>query len=135
MGSFTPIRPDVAELHEAWKRAVGKTGHKLRGGTTDLDAETLAEAIDLHGMPECMAVLTVAMADGKVNGTTDEHKEKHDSIRYIFGNEQTFARLLQAAQTARKPRVMGSGKGPLERAMTANPDTSDVYDPTRGATQ
>lgn len=130
--SFRPMRADVTELHEAWRRTTGKTGHKLRGGAMDLEATTLADAIDLHGLADCLAILRVAMQDGMVNGSADEKRQKHDSIRYLFGNEQTFSRLLMAAQ---KSAQKSAGNGALERAMTAEPDTSDVYVPSSGSPQ
>lgn len=127
--SFLPIRPDVLALHADWKRTTGLTAHRLKG-PTDYDAVTLAEAIDLHGLPLCRTALSVAMADSMVNGDADDKGKPHKSIGYIFGNGQTFARLVQAAESRTK-KLHGYGVGALERAMTAEPDTSDVYVPTR----
>ena len=72
-------------------------GHKFRRAD-DLDAETLAEAIDAHGEAVCLLVCEHAPNDRMVNGTGDERGLKHDSIKYIFGNTQAFARILREAQ-------------------------------------
>jgi hypothetical protein len=72
-------------------------GHKFRRAD-DLDAETLAEALDAHGESDCNVVCDHANNDRMVNGTGDERGLKHDSIKYIFGNPQTFARILREAQ-------------------------------------
>lgn len=132
--SFLPVSSEVSDLHEAWKRTTGLSAHRLKG-PTDLDAVTLSDAIELHGLALCKQALSVAMADSMVNGTGDERGTPHKSIAYIFGNSQTFARLVQASEKANRPRAMGTGRGPLERAMAAKPDTSDVYVPTPKAAQ
>jgi len=116
--SFVAVRDDVRRLHERWQRATGLTGHRLRGGATDIDATLLAEALDLHGEADCVLVADACMRDRMVNGEADERGEKHRSIRYIFGNEQTFARILEAAQDmpATAPR---SADDEFEAAMEA----------------
>lgn len=88
-------REDVQRLHEAWKRHCDFPRHKLRsvyGG----DAALLAEAIDEYGMANCLLVAKYAPDDGMVNGKHDDGK-RHDSIRYIFGNNDAFNRILRAA--------------------------------------
>lgn len=126
--SFGSMRADVVELHAAYKRTFGLGSHRL-AGPTDFNATILAEAIDAHGLEKCVAALGVAKADSWVNGAADKG-ERHEKISYVFGNADTLARLLRAAAEKRKnPGIMGNGFGPLERAMTAEPDTSDVYVP------
>jgi hypothetical protein len=95
-GSGPGTRKDVQELHSAWRTAFGRTGATLRHATGD-DAYALAEAIDAHGLPDCLLVAVEAPKDGWVNGQLDDKKAKHESIRYIFGNEETFSRILAAA--------------------------------------
>ena len=96
-GTGPGTRKDVLELHSAWRTAFGRTGATLRHATGD-DAYALAEAIDVHGMPDCLLVASEAPRDGMVNGTKDDKGNKHESIRYIFGNEETFSRILAAAK-------------------------------------
>ncbi len=112
------LRPDVVELHERWKRATGLRGHKLRG-PADLEATILAEAIDAHGQADCWLVADTCMRDRMVNGEIDDHGEKHLSIRYIFGNEQTFARILEAAHRASTRAPAGDADEEFEAAMNA----------------
>jgi len=89
-------RPDVQQVHDAWKRAVGKPNHRFRG-PSDLDATTIAEAIDLYGLDSCLSVANAAPRDGMVSGKSDDKRQKHDTIRYIFGNNDSFNRILEAA--------------------------------------
>lgn len=89
-------RPDVQRLHAAFKQTFGLSGHVLKP-YGDENAQYLASALDLHGEETCMRVLAFAPKDGKVSGRDDERREKHESIRYIFDNAQTFARILRAA--------------------------------------
>lgn len=101
-GKAPHLRPDVLRVHAAWQTRFGLTGHKFRG-FGDLDAAAVAEAIDLHGEPLCLRVLEFAPKDGMVSGRDDEKRVKHDSLRYIFGNAQAFARILRAADEAAPP--------------------------------
>lgn len=95
-GSAPHQRADVLRVHHAWQTRFGLTGHKFRG-FGDLDAAAVAEALDLHGEQICMRVLEFAPKDGMVSGRDDDKRVKHDSLRYIFGNAQAFARILRAA--------------------------------------
>lgn len=96
-------RPDVIRLHEAWKNTFGMSGHKFRSGSDE--PRILAEAIDSHGMADCLSALKEAPHDGMVSGIKDEKGDKHESIGYIFGNAQAFARILREAQ--KKQRESG----------------------------
>jgi hypothetical protein len=89
-------RPDVISLHKAWSVAVARPGAVLRAADGD-DAYMLAGAIEAHGMNDCLLVAKYATKDGMVNGTKDDKGSKHESIRYIFGNEETFSRILAMA--------------------------------------
>lgn len=95
-GVGSHLRADVLRVHAAWQSRFGLTGHKFRG-FGDLDAEAVAQAIDLHDEATCLRVLEFAPKDGMVSGRDDEKRVKHDSLRYIFGNAQAFARILRAA--------------------------------------
>lgn len=89
-------RPDVISLHKAWSVAVARPGAVLRAADGD-DAYMLAGAIEAHGINDCLLVAKYATKDGMVNGTKDDKGSKHESIRYIFGNEETFSRILAMA--------------------------------------
>jgi hypothetical protein len=117
--SFLPLGDDIARVHEAWRHSTGLLGHKLRG-SSDLDALTLREAIDAHGEADCLLVAGTCMSDRKVNGEADERGEQHTSIKYVFGNEHAFARILKAAQEATQKPAGGSADDAFEAAMGAN---------------
>lgn len=95
-GTQPGLRADVKQLHSAWKGALG-IATVLRGGCSQ-DAFHLADAIDAHGMANCLMVAKYAPLDGMVNGTADKNKQRHPTIAYIFGNENTFSRILTDAQ-------------------------------------
>jgi hypothetical protein len=95
-------RDDVVRLHAEWAKAVGRPGDKLK--STGDDAYTIADAIASYGVLDCLLVAKNASADGWVNGKLDKAGAKHVSIRYIFGNEETFSRILAAAKTAAAPK-------------------------------
>lgn len=119
MGSFSRLRADVVELHRAYQRTFGLSGHKLQGAS-DLNAVTLAEAIDAHGLESCLAALAVAPADRMVNGDADERGLKHEKIAYLFGNPDTLARLLRAAEErARRPARVAADDA-FDAAMEAD---------------
>lgn len=92
-------RSDVKQLHAAWKQATGLTGHSIGNNRGYLDAQALAEAIDEHGLESCLLVAKHCKLDSMVNGSGDERGQKHESIGYIFGNAQAFARILRTATT------------------------------------
>lgn len=94
--SFAQLREDVLRLHEAYRTTFGLTNHKLKN-SSDSNALILAEALDQHGEQACMLVLKHARSDGMVNGKADEKQQKHEKIAYIFGNADTFARILRDA--------------------------------------
>jgi len=104
-------RPDVLRVHAAWKQQFGLNHHRFRG-YADPEALIVATAIDVHSEAECMLVLAYAPSDAMVSGRDDPRKSKHESLGYIFGNEQTFARILRAAQDAERSKA---SEGPAER--------------------
>ena len=122
--SFASFRPDVRELHESYKQTFGLSSHKI-SGVSDLNYQTLAEAIDAHGLDACRAALRVAKLDDWVNGAAD-NGQRHEKISYVFGNPDTLARLLRAAESEAKKRRSTGG---LEASMTAEPDLSDYTEP------
>jgi hypothetical protein len=99
-GNAPKQRADVLALFEAWKATFGFTDAKLGVGIWNSDAETLAECIDAHGAEACDLVLKHAMGDGMVNGRDDDKRQAHDSIAYIFGNQNAFNRILRVARKA-----------------------------------
>jgi hypothetical protein len=118
--SFSRLRDDVTRVHEHWKASTGLSGHRLKG-SSDLDAMTLAEAIDAHGEADCMLVAATCMQDRMVNGEADERGQKHTKIQYIFGNEHTFARILKAAQETAGKSLRADADAEFEAAMGAAP--------------
>lgn len=118
-GKAAHQRPDVLRIHAAFQKRFGFTGHKFRG-YGDLDAAAVAEALDLHGEPVCLRVLEFAPSDGMVSGRDDEKRVKHDSLRYIFGNAQAFARILRAADEA-EPADRESTVSKIQRMRDADP--------------
>lgn len=99
MAGQSGSREDVRKVHESWKSAVGKPNHRFRG-PSDFDAVSIASAIDTYGLESCLAVSAHAPTDGMVNGRLDDKRIKHDSIRYIFDNNEAFNRILKSAQEA-----------------------------------
>lgn len=107
-------RPDVLRVQAAWKQQFGYDHHRFRG-YADPEALLVATAIDVHSEAECMLVLAYAPSDGMVSGRDDQRKTKHESLGYIFGNEQTFARILRAAQTAERAKTSESPSDRIAR--------------------
>lgn len=119
--SLAPLRTDVARLHEAYKRRFGLTGHKLRNAA-DPNAVDLATAIDQAGLDTCLAVLEVAPEDPMVSGKGDERGQKHEKISYLFGNPDTFARLLRAVEQRKKRANRPGIDQAFDAAMNAEPE-------------
>lgn len=90
-------RPDVNRLHDEYKRVFGLP-HRRWYSRTYSDARVLADAIDAHGIEDCLLVVNEAPNDGMVSGRDDERKAKHESIGYIFDNASAFDRILRAAK-------------------------------------
>ena len=108
-------RLDVRELFEGWKQTFGYPKAKLDVGPYSADADTIAECVDAYGMPDCRLVLKHAPNDGMVSGRDDETKQRHNSIRYIFGNQNAFNRILREAQRAEAAALSGGVSERLER--------------------
>ncbi len=89
-------RADVRRLHEAWKLACNYPNHKFRGAYS-VEARILADAIDAHGLEDCLLVAEHSPNDGWVSGKLDDKGAKHDAIGYVFGNDAAFNRILRAA--------------------------------------
>jgi hypothetical protein len=121
-------RPDVARVWEAFKRAL-KLPPKSKlglGRPWDPEAQLVADAIDAYDEATCLMVVAEAPNDGMVNGTQDERGVKHTGVAYIFENQNTFKRLLAAAETKKR---RNSGIDALTRAATAEPDLTNYRDP------
>lgn len=117
-------RADVLRTWDAFKLALGYPLKTKFRGDWDQDAIRIADALDAYDLETCLAVVEQAPRDGMVNGTADENKQKHDTVAYVFENQNTFNRLLRAAEVATKKARAAGG---LERSMTAEPDLTD-YD-------
>lgn len=114
-GNGPASRADVQELHADWRESFGRTGAKLRVGWGSDDAKILADCIDAHGLADCKLVAKHAPNDGMVSGRVDEHKQTHESIKYIFGTEETFSRILRDAKKAERK----SGLSAIEKIEAA----------------
>ena len=101
-------RQDVGELFGLFCKTFGFTGRKLDAPNARLDAETLADAIDAYGLDDCKRVCIRSRIDRMVTGEADDHGVRHDSIKYIFGNADSFARILRDAREAGPERKRGS---------------------------
>jgi hypothetical protein len=116
--SFSAIRADVLRVHQEYRQTFNLLNHKLRNAA-DQNAVYIAEAIDTHGEQACMSVLRFARQDAWVSGKADKGN-KHEKISYIFGNPDTFARILRVA-TEREGRgtrqVSGSVAAARARAL------------------
>jgi hypothetical protein len=91
-------RLDVQQLHKAWQAATGLTGHSIANSRGFSDAQSLADAIDAHGLADCLLVAKHCKRDAMVNGSADERGQTHESIGYIFGNPTSFARILRTGK-------------------------------------
>jgi len=104
-------RPDVVRVFRAFVEAVGQPNRKLRRpGYECPDAAALVEALDTYGLEDCLAVAREAPRDGMVNGSDDDKRQRHDSVRYVFGNPDAFARILRASKERLEPRSRHGGK-------------------------
>ena len=113
-------RPDVQGLFAEFCETYGFTGAKLGVGLYNLDPETLAECIDARGMADCRLVLKHSPNDGMVSGRDDENKNPHHTIKYIFGNQDAFNRILRAARAA-EAQAPGSVAEQMRKAAEAQP--------------
>lgn len=116
-GGLPRQRADVRELHSVWAETFKRDGSTLGLGWANGDAEILAARIDASGLADCLLVCRFAPNDGKVSGRTDEHKDPHESIRYIFGNDETFSRILRDAKREAEKK---SGISPTEKIRRAS---------------
>lgn len=94
-GKLPHQRPDVQRVFAGFAGAFGYTGAKLTVG--DVRADQIAERIDAHSEAACLLVVKYAPQDGMVNGKADERGHKHETVKYIFGNADTFDRILRFA--------------------------------------
>jgi hypothetical protein len=115
---FPPAeRPDVLRVWQAFKAALGYPAKTKFRGLWDEDAVRIADAIDAYDEATCLGVVGVAPLDSMVNGTGDERGQKHDSVLYVFGNQNTFNRLLRAAEKAAADRPMSVAEATRQARM------------------
>ena len=60
------------------------------------DADAIAAGIDAHGEADIVSMLRHAPDDAMVSGRADDKGVKHESIRYLFG--ENLARLIRDAK-------------------------------------
>lgn len=108
-------RADVIELHAEWSRQFNRKTPLVVGWNT-ADADILAAVIDSCGMADCLLVARHAKHDGMVSGRTDEQKAPHESIKYIFGNSETFSRILRDARKREAAKADNSPEAIVARA-------------------
>lgn len=114
-GKSPKTRPDVLALFARWKSVFNQPEAKLDIGIWNTDADVLAECLDAHGAELCNMVCDFAPNDGMVSGRDDEKRQPHPTIAYIFGNQNSFLRILKAAKTAKKTE----GITPMEKIRLA----------------
>lgn len=118
-------RQDVRAVFEAFKAAVGLSGLRFRS-SNDLQAVQIAEAIDAHGLDDCLLVAGECPHDGMVSGKADERGQAHKSVRYVFENPDTFARVLTAAKAKRRKERGRKGiDAGMAAAMAADAEGDD----------
>lgn len=105
-------RPDVLELHAEWRKQFGRGNAPLVVGSNYDDANLLADRIDASGLADCLTVAKHARLDGMVSGRDDDKKVPHESLRYIFGNNDAFTRILR---DGRKREAEKGSQSALER--------------------
>ncbi len=102
LGGDARKRPDVQRVFELWKLVFGFSKAQFRKtGYCCATADTIAAAVDTHGETEVVRVLEYAPRDTMVNGTDDEGR-KHDSVNYLLGTADVFARLQRGADDDEK---------------------------------
>lgn len=109
--SFGPVpsakRDDVQRVHRERLRVfnLGPKTALVVAHNTD-DADRIAAAIDAHGEADVMAMLRYAPSDPMVSGRADDKGLKHESIRYLFG--ENLSRLIRDAKTKTKTTLNGA---------------------------
>lgn len=116
-------RPDVLALHAEWRRRFGRGNAALVVGSNVEDAETLADRIDASGIEDSLLVTKYAPEDGMVSGRDDERRAKHESIKYIYGNNEAFSRILRDAKAKELTKTSGSPIAEIERRKAAEVGT------------
>jgi hypothetical protein len=114
-------RLDVLRVWERFKLRLKYPPRTKFRGDFDEDAKRIADRIDAYDEATCLAICDVAPADGMVNGTTDERGQTHDSVLYVFENQNTFNRLLRAAESAQAPKLLSAVEA-SRRARDIEPD-------------
>jgi hypothetical protein len=94
-------RLDVLRVWERFKTALAYPPKTKFRSDWDDDAKRIAERIDAYDEATCLAVVDAAPLDGMVSGRTDEFSQKHDTVAYVFENQNTFNRLLRAAEKSK----------------------------------
>jgi hypothetical protein len=114
-GRRTQDDPGVIAVFEAWKLAHEFKGAKFRQ-PADFRADILFDAVQTHGVTDCLRVIEASKTDPKVLGKTDENGEEHRSIEYLF-KPATFDRLLRAAEKAAAERPMSVAEATRQARM------------------
>lgn len=116
-GSSPQQRPDVVQVFRAFVEAVGMPNRRMRRpGYECPDAAAIVEALATYGLDDCLTVARWAPRDGMVNGSDDDRRQRHDSVRYVFANPDAFARILRAAQNGEQ-RVSRHGGRTIAEIM------------------
>ena len=96
--------------------------------TTDETAESIAAAIDAHGESDCLLVAKFCVKDGWVNGSANKGVE-NKRITYIFGNEETFSRILSRAKSHSGSVAPKDSRPPRPSAAYAWTGSAWKFDP------
>jgi hypothetical protein len=112
-------REDVLDVHGVWRFEFGRGEAPLVVGSNYDDATTIADRIDASGLADSLLVARYAKFDGMVCGRDDERKTPHESIRYIFGNNDAFTRILRDAKKREAAQASGGSALARQRALKA----------------
>jgi hypothetical protein len=118
-------RADVIELHAEWARQFSRNT-PLQVGWNSENADILADRIDACGVTDCLVVARNAKFDDMVAGRADEKQAKHESIKYIFGNDEAFSRILRDGR--KREAAQASGGSVLTRQRDLKSRDADEGD-------
>lgn len=114
-------RADVNRVHEEFKKSVGMP-NKVFVNSLDPDPATIVDAIDAYGEEKCTLVARYCGRDRMVTGEADDAGMPHKSVRYVFGNQTAFNRILGYALEHDKPApARPDADAEFEAAMGADP--------------
>lgn len=97
-GSLPGQNPDVARLFDVWRATFPQYRNARLGHADGIVATAISRALQVYSFEECERVIRESPRDKQVAGQ-GEDKMPHDTLTYILGNENAFARILAAAES------------------------------------